>query len=192
MFLPDPGDTCKASLGPGLWEVYNVERLSPSSGGRLKYWNWNCFPICRDNSCFGLNSLGPLCLWQCFFSLLLETGAEVSSHWRSGILRVESGLWWPLLLFAKGSVKSPPLADFWIIAFEHFHYVTAFVIFAKYFLFLQNVDILVEEGISCNDTTSLLQNHPIKRSLGDAVPAHKFSIFVAIPEENSQRRHKKV
>ena len=56
----------------------------------------------------------------------------------------QGGLWWPLLLFAKGSVKSPPLADFWIIAFEHFHYVTAFVIFAKYFLFLQNVDILVE------------------------------------------------
>ena len=47
-------------------------------------------------------------------------------------------------------------------------------------------------GISCNDTTSLLQNHPIKRSLGDAVPAHKFSIFLAIPEENSQPRHKKV
>ena len=47
-------------------------------------------------------------------------------------------------------------------------------------------------GISCNDTTSLLQNHPIKRSLGDAVPAHKFSIFVAIPEENSQPTQKKV
>ena len=35
------------------------------------------------------------------------------------------GLWWPFLLFAKGSVKSRPLADFWIIAFQHFHYVTA-------------------------------------------------------------------
>ena len=34
------------------------------------------------------------------------------------------GLWWSFLLFAKGSVKSRPLADFWIIAFQHFHYVT--------------------------------------------------------------------
>ena len=99
------------------------------------------FLSCRDNLCFGLNSLGPLCLWQCFFSLLLKTGAKVSSHWRCGW---QGGLWWPLLLFAKGSVKSPALADFWIIAFEHFHYVTAFVIFAKYFLFLQNLDVLAQ------------------------------------------------
>ena len=46
------------------------ERWLPGSGGRLKVLNWNykSFQLFRDNSSFGLNILGPLCLWQCFIS----------------------------------------------------------------------------------------------------------------------------
>ena len=29
-------------------------------------WNLHSFQLFRDNSSFGLNILGPLCLWQCF------------------------------------------------------------------------------------------------------------------------------
>ena len=46
------------------------ERWLTGSGGPLKVLNWNLqsFQLFRDNSSFGLNILGPLCLWQCFIS----------------------------------------------------------------------------------------------------------------------------
>ena len=44
------------------------ERWSLGSGGKLKVLKLEFVFVLpfRDNSSFGLNSLGPLCLWQCF------------------------------------------------------------------------------------------------------------------------------
>ena len=45
------------------------ERWLPGNGGGHEVLNWNLhlFQLLRHNSSFGLNILGPLCLWQCFF-----------------------------------------------------------------------------------------------------------------------------
>ena len=52
------------------------ERWLPGSGGRLKVqkWNLHSFQLLRDNSSFGLNILGPLCLWQCLEILIGQFG----------------------------------------------------------------------------------------------------------------------
>ena len=47
-------------------EVYKVEKVvTKRSGQRLKVLKLDFFSS-RDNSSLRLNSLGPLCLWQCF------------------------------------------------------------------------------------------------------------------------------
>ena len=48
----------RGTRDPGYW-VYNLNHFS----------GWNKFEIIlaeKDHSSYGLNTLGPLCLWQCF------------------------------------------------------------------------------------------------------------------------------
>ena len=50
---------------------------------------------CRDNSSFRLNSLGPLCLWQCFV-LSLEQGSVIVGSLRrlGGDISVKGAAGW--------------------------------------------------------------------------------------------------
>ena len=52
----------RGTTDPGYW-VYNLNHFS----------EWNKFEIImaeKDHSSYGLNTLGPLCLWQCFSTFL--------------------------------------------------------------------------------------------------------------------------
>ena len=49
----------RGTTDPGYW-VYNLNHVSD--------WNWFEIILAEKlNSSYGLNTLGPLCLWQCFF-----------------------------------------------------------------------------------------------------------------------------
>ena len=55
---PDKLNIARGTTDPGYW-VYNLNNVSD--------WNW--FEIIlaeKVYSSYGLNTLGPLCLWQCF------------------------------------------------------------------------------------------------------------------------------
>ena len=57
---------------PGYW-VYNLNHVS----------DWNQFEIIlaeKDHSSYGLNTLGPLCLWQCFL-LFSEQSLSKEPEW---------------------------------------------------------------------------------------------------------------
>ena len=54
----------RGTTDPGYW-VYNLNHFS----------DWNQFEIIlaeKDHSSYGLNTLGPLCLWQCLILYLEE------------------------------------------------------------------------------------------------------------------------
>ena len=69
--INDKRNINRGTTDPGYW-VYNLNHV----------FDWNKFEIIlaeKDHSSYGLNTLGPLCLWQCFFSTSVNFFSTFSS-----------------------------------------------------------------------------------------------------------------